>query len=152
MVVLVVTKTPTRKILVRIIISSLHYIPFDSFLLVFVYMFPQVDFCSLHHHLLAEENDSTERFHLFLNLTHCVFISYTCFQRCGFLRCVTVSFAVSVNMHRESNESISPTHRMWTLHLHWNFSQQLWHHKEKAEDASIILHYTKTSKKGSKTI
>ena len=61
------------------------------------------------------------------------------------------SASIAVNMLKEWDESVSPTHRMWSFCLHWNFFSKK-HDVIKGKPWSrYILYCTKTSKKGRKT-
>ena len=48
---------------------------------------------------------------------------------------------------KESDESKSPTHKIWTFYLQWMFIWKRWRHKEKARKELIKLHWVKNKAK-----
>ena len=61
-----------------------------------------------------------------------------------------VSYLNEVNIMNECDESGSPTHKMWSFLLLWNFFWKLWRHNEKAPSCLNLIHCTKTNKKNGK--
>ena len=60
------------------------------------------------------------------------FVRFRTVERLGAGSTQNALYCNSVNLLKESNESNSPTYRMWTFHLQWNFFCKLWRHKQKA--------------------